>query len=116
MQDVEAAEFFECITADARGLLEGDDPLECRQSARVDWVLDETHSHWERRTSRNPETIPRSVLSGKGILDGAECCKCGCALFGTNFELTCPDQRGVCLRAIFLARSEEHTSESQSLK
>src|SRR3546814_15142099 len=44
-----------------------------------------------------------SVLSGKGILDGAECCKCGCALFGTNFELTCPDQRGVFLRAIFLA-------------
>src|SRR3546814_3719696 len=112
----------------------------CSSDLRVDWVLDETHSHWERRTSRNPETIPRSVLSGKGILDGAECCKCGCALFGTNFELTCPDQRGVCLRAIFLAflvgdrpvpafayiaqaggyasikhRSEEHTSELQSL-
>src|SRR3546814_3351299 len=69
MQDVDAAEFFECITADARGLLEGYYPLECRQSARVDWVLDETHSHWERRTSRNPETIPRSVLSGKGRSD-----------------------------------------------
>src|SRR3546814_1702549 len=111
MQDVDAAEFFECITADARGLLEGYYPLECRQSARVDWVLDETHSHWERRTSRNPETIPRSVLSGKGILDGAECCKCGCARFGKNFELTYPDKRGVCLSAIF--RREEHKSKHQ---
>src|SRR3546814_14848806 len=73
------------------------------RSNRTDTLLPSTTLVRSRRTSRNPETIPRSVLSGKGILDGAECCKCGCALFGTNFELTCPDQRGVCLRAIFLA-------------